>query len=160
MVVGNERPDRGLQLRQRVLGRIGIEDARVRLRDLRERPVRDPFSVRKAPALEDAAGGEPLDQLGEQPRLADSRRAEEGHELRRAFALHPGADSAQDRQFLVASHEWRGQAADTARGRDRLRRGGDRNPGRDRVALALGVHIGAAPVLDAAARSSLRALTD
>jgi len=76
--------NRLVQLSLDFLGRVGLEDSRLRLHHLTEGPKRDPLAVRKRAAVT------PGDEVGErfrmrkqlrdQAALADSRHADDGHE--------------------------------------------------------------------------------
>src|SRR5439155_9000579 len=80
-----------------------------------ERPERDSFAVGEAPALapvdEIRLLVQPLPQLSEEPRLADSRLADEGHEVHRLVAADAGVCLLEQRELRIAPHE-RGGAAD------------------------------------------------
>jgi hypothetical protein len=59
--------DRAAELRERDGRRVGVEDRRERLRNLRERHVPDALAVRGAPAAQEPRVGQPLDQLLHEP---------------------------------------------------------------------------------------------
>src|SRR5205823_1173037 len=139
------------QLGQSDLGRIGVEDARVSLRRLGERPERDPLAVREAAAL-DKTRGKPLDELGEQARLANAGGAEEGDELRCALALGACRNRAEDCELLVSPDQRRAQAGDAAWF---LFAGGYGYPGSDGRALSLRLQRLVLAIRDRAARRRL-----
>ena len=75
--LGRRRPDDG----------VGLDADRDQ--DLDERPVGDPFAVGEAAAAEDVRRvADPLEEVGDEPRLADPGRAEEREEL--ACAVRDG----------------------------------------------------------------------
>ena len=92
-------------------GAVGLQDPGVRLQDLPERPERDPFPVRQAPALapgdqvrELADGGA---QLRHDARLADPRLAHHEDELRRVRGPGLVEHALQDREVDLAPDERR-----------------------------------------------------
>jgi hypothetical protein len=106
------------------LGRIAVSDAELLLDDLAERPVRG------VPVGETPAGAptrlrlllrEPLPQLPGQPRLADTRVAEDRHEVRRAELDGPAVGGAEQLELGVAADEGRPQAAHAAGPHERQR---------------------------------------
>ncbi len=74
-----------LQLLRGSVRGVGLEDPRVRLHDLAERPERDSVAVREAPSLPPMDHLRPVvdvpEQLGAQPALSDPGLADERHEL-------------------------------------------------------------------------------
>ena len=88
-------------------------DPGLRLDDLAERPERDAVAVREAAAV--APGDDllvvrdGLPELGDEPALADSRHADERHELRRAIDADARERTEQERALVVATDERRGR---------------------------------------------------
>ena len=120
--------------------RVGLEDSRLRLHDLRQRPEADAFAVRKraalAPGREVRLGLDRLEELVDEPRLADPRDADEGDELE--LTLRAGAfERVAERVELALAPEERraGLRQVDAEARARL----ERLPDRDRLRLALGL---------------------
>ena len=98
-LVGQQPDDRLVELPDRVGRRIRLEDARLRLHHLAERPEADALAVGQraplTPGDEPVAAVDRSEQLGEQAALADPRNADERHELRRplvAGALERGGE--------------------------------------------------------------------
>ncbi len=160
LVLGDDRLDRGSQLREGDLCWIGVEDAGVSFRRLRERPEGDPLAIREAAALYQARIGKPLDELREQARLADPCGTEERDELRRALALDPRGHGAQDCELVVSPDQRRAQAGDAPRRRFLVTSNGNGHPGGDRLALPLRLESLVLAVRDRAACRRLRPLPD
>src|SRR5262249_20279551 len=80
---GSDHRDELLLRRRRV---VRLEDPGVRLHDLAERPEAHALAVRERPALapvdQVGIGLSDLEQLGDEPALADAGDADERHELR------------------------------------------------------------------------------
>ena len=71
------------ELRERRLGTVVVHDPACRLERLCERPERDAVAVREAASLEgERTVGDPIEELGHQPRLPDACVRYEGHETR------------------------------------------------------------------------------
>ena len=75
-----------VELRCRDVGGIGLEDPRVRLHDLPQRPERDALAVGQAPTLTpgDQVGFvvDVAEEFGDDPALAETWLADDGDELR------------------------------------------------------------------------------
>src|SRR5205085_12092044 len=88
----DEIRDRRAQLLLRDLGVVGLENPRLRLDYLRERPKGDPLAVRQrsslAPKSQDAPTLDELEKLTDEPRLPDARHADDRDELRRRLLTH------------------------------------------------------------------------
>jgi hypothetical protein len=107
----DEIADRSRQLCLGLDGSVRLEDSRLRLHDLAERPERHSLPVRQRTPLS------PEDQLGilvddppqlvDHAALADARHADERHELRLAIAAHALRRVQQEGEFLVASDQRR-----------------------------------------------------
>ena len=101
--VGIVRRQGLLELRLHLLGEVGLEDPALGLDDLAERPEGDPLPVGKAAALTPADESGPLldvrEELGAEAALADSRLADDCHEL--AGALLRGALEGADQERLL-----------------------------------------------------------
>src|SRR5206468_9118501 len=74
---------------------VRLEDAGLRLHHLRERPVADALAVRQRPALppvrHHAAAFDRLEQLADEPALADPGNPDERHQPGRALLARAGA---------------------------------------------------------------------
>ena len=96
--IGIVRGQRSLELRLRLLRRIGLEDAALRLHDLPQRPEGDPVSVREAATLPPGHEPGPLFDVGKElcgeATLSDARLPHDRHELARALlrCTFEGAD--------------------------------------------------------------------
>src|SRR5205823_14760077 len=81
--------DRVVELARRLLLGLALEDPRVRLHHLAERPEGDAVAVRQAapvaPRRERFLLLQAAVQLEDEPALADTRHADQRHELRRAL---------------------------------------------------------------------------
>ncbi len=118
---------------------VGLEDARVCLDDLAERPERDAVAVRWAPALspvdELRPVVDPRAELGEQSRLADAWLACDRDELDLRLTDHALERVLEQTELAVAADERRRRRrfrvdSETARRRQR-------SPGRNGIAFAL-----------------------
>ncbi len=74
------------ELRERLLERVVVGDARSRLDHLRQRPVGDALAVWKAAAAQDARALEPVDELPREAALPHSRLAEDREQVGTAVA--------------------------------------------------------------------------
>ena len=99
-----------LELLGRLARAFGLEDSGLRLDDLPERPERDAFAVRKRAAV--APVDEPelsrldrLEELEDQPALADPGDADERQELRRALARDADERLAEKVELPLAADE-------------------------------------------------------
>ena len=107
---GSERQGR-VQLRLGIVGTVGVKDPAFGLDDLSEGPERDSVSVREAsaPANNDMllALVEPARELGDQPRLAGARLADDGDHvggvLARPFGRWPAGSRSRPRDRRTAS---------------------------------------------------------
>ncbi len=99
----------GAELLLRDRGRIGLEDAGVRLQDLPERPEGDPLPVGQAAALppgrELGAGVDVGEELGDDPALAEPRLTDDRHELDRARRDRLVEDPLEQREVDLAADE-------------------------------------------------------
>ena len=144
------------------LWRVALEDARVRLDDLAERPERDSVAVRETaslpPADELRATVHVAQKLGDLSRLADARLSDDGDELHRAVANSPVEEPGEERSLDVATDE-RGRVRpdDVA---PETRDGSERPSNRDGRALPLGVDRLEFVPLEDPLRRSIRVLAD
>ena len=131
-----------MQALARGLRAVGLEDARLGLDDLGERPEREPGAVRQAPPLAPddrlrALRREAL-ELDEQAGLADTRVADERHCLERPVGASSVEHVSQVREVVVAAEDGRlGAASQLALGSGHER---ERLPRVDGDALALRHH--------------------
>ena len=120
-VVADESLDGLPELLLRLLRTVGLEDPGLRLDHLAERPERHAFAVRKRAAVApvdepEVSGLDRLEELEDEPALADARDADERDELRLAARGSRGRRSrAGALSSCVAADERR--AADAARRR-------------------------------------------
>ena len=145
-----------------VLRRVLLEDARLRLDDLAERPERDPVTVGKAASLapgdELRVGLDDAMQLVDETALADSGDADEGEELRRALVPRSLERVSDDAELALATDEL---GARLVRDVDpEARVGGGRRPHRDRLRLALRLDRRGFVVVDGGARRPVGRLVD
>ena len=131
---------------------VGLEDARLRLDHLRQRPEGDAFAVRQRAAL--APEDEPvrirvdrLRELPDQPALADARHADEGDELRRPLPLD-AREGLEERVELLARARRAAPRRAGATSTPKRARAADRLPHRDRLRLPLRLDRLAVAVLD------------
>ncbi len=160
--LGNDGPNRVCELLGRDLRRIGLEDAGLGLRHLAQRPVGDPLPVgqRATLAPEDQVGIalDGLEELPDQPGLADPRYAHERQELGLALRPHAGQRVDQQVELLLPPDEW---CLDVLGDVDAVSRAGlDRFEDRDRLGLSLGLDRLGLPELDRLLRRSLRSRVD
>ena len=91
--------------------RVRLEDARLGLHDLAERPERDAVAVRQAPSLAPADEIRPavdlLAELPDEPALSDAGLGDDGDELRRRLAQRTRERLAEQRELGVAADEER-----------------------------------------------------
>ena len=156
--IENLSPQRAFDLARR----IGLQDARLCLDHLRERPEGHPLAVRET------AASAPRDELGvvlddgreleDEPRLADPRRADECDELRGVLVPGPGEGIAE-KLHLGGTADERSAAALSRIGADPRARA-DGLPGEDRLCLALGAYRLECQVLDRARGREVRCLAD
>ena len=151
------RNDR-LELQQRSIGGVAVEDPRVALRGLAERPVRDALAVREASTQEEVRAGQLRHELREEAGLPDPGVPVDRHELRCPLPGDPGRERAEDDQLLLPADHVGGEALDAARAGQRDDR--DRLPRRKRGCLSLRLSRSQVPVTDRASRRRLRPLTD
>jgi hypothetical protein len=91
------------QLLDRLLGRVVVGDPGRSLHHLRERTVGDSLAERRAASRQDARPLQPGVELLCEPALADSRIAEDRHELRSAVPDDAVEHVAQQLELLVAA---------------------------------------------------------
>ena len=156
------RGDRRVQLRRRHLRRVRLEDPRLRLDDLPQRPERDPLPIRKAAPLPPAGQLRLRPQIGEQlrdqPALAHPRLADDRDQLHRALLRRPLERPDQKRLLqLPADQRRRVPAGDVGPepGAGRLR-----PPQRQRLRLPLHRHRLERLVLEHPLRRPIGLLTD
>ena len=154
--------DSRLQLRRRHLGRVGLEDARLGLDDLPQRPECDPLPVRQAAPLPPACQlrlrlhiGE---QLRDQPALAHTRLAHHRHQLHRALLRRPLERPDQQRLLQLAADQRR--RVPTSDVGPEASAGRPRPPQRQRLRLPLHHHRSKLLVLEHLARGPVGLLTD
>ncbi len=107
------------------LRRIALQDPEVLLQHLTQRPVRDPVTVRQAPAAAQQRPvripAQPPPELTNQPRLAHSGITDDSDLLRPTGSDDAVIDLLQVRQLASAAHEHRLKTADPAGARQRQR---------------------------------------
>ena len=151
-----------VQLRHRHLGRVGLEDARLRLDDLAQRPERDPLPVGQAaplpPPRQLGLRLQVGEQLCHQPALAHPRLADDRDQLHRALLRRPLERPDQQRLLQLPTDQRRrvlpsdvGPEAGTGRLRP---------PQRQRLRLPLHHHRLELLVLEHPARRPIGLLTD
>src|ERR1051325_75804 len=108
-VIGHEIADEGGEL---LLGRgrlIRLEDARLRLHDLAERLVAQPFAVGQRASLpppdQVRVAVDELEELRDESALADAGDADESDELRRVLAARAVERVAERAEFALAPDE-------------------------------------------------------
>src|SRR5207253_933316 len=88
---------------------VALEDSRLRLNDLGQRPEAAALAVRRAAPLEPAEELRLLlersEELEGEPALADSRYADERDELRLPLLAHAGDRGDEGRQVAVSANE-------------------------------------------------------
>ena len=151
-----------VDLRRDVLRRVLLQNARLRLDDLAERPERDPVTVGKAASLapgdELRVGLDDAIQLVDKPALADSRDADEREELRRALVPRSLERVPDDAELALATDEL---GARLVRDVDpEARVGGGCQPHRDRLRLALRLDRSGVVVVDGGAGRPVGRLVD
>ena len=124
-----------VDLRRDVLRRVLLENARLRLDDLAERPERDPVTVGEAASLaprdELRVGIDDALELVDEPALADPGDTDQREELRRALVTRAFECVPNDAELALAPDELR---AGLVRDVDaESRTGGDCRPHRDRA---------------------------
>ena len=107
--VGERVLDRRVQLLGRLRLGVPLEDARLRLDDLRERPERDAVAVGEAaplaPGDELGVGVDDLRELVDEPALAHPRDGDERDELRDSLVARALEGVAQDDELALAADE-------------------------------------------------------
>ena len=138
---GSAAGKRLLELRLRLLLRVGLEDPALRLDDLAERPERDPVPVGKAaplaPAGETRSLFEVVEELGAEAALARARLADDRHQLAGALLRRPLEGADQERLLELTPDEWRRVGAGDVRAEAGPR--GERAKERERLGLPLDV---------------------
>jgi hypothetical protein len=160
--VGDESGDRLAQLLLRAGGIVRLEDARLRLHHLPERPEADALAVRERAALTPSDQLRPLlqalEQLPDEPALADAGDADERGELRLVLATH-AVDRGEERLQLVRAADER-RASDLAHVDAQASLRLERRPDADRLHLPLGRDLAPIAVRDRALRRTERCLVD
>ena len=153
------------QRRELPLGRVGLvrlEDSRLRLHDLAERPVAQPLPVRERAPLPPPdqllVAVDDLEHLRDEPALADARDADERDELRRELAPRALQRVHERSQLPLTADERRAQAIGDVVAEACARRDG--LPDRDRLGLALGLDGLRLAVLDDIPRRPIRGVSD
>jgi hypothetical protein len=162
--LGAEQVERVVaQLRPRLLGGVGVDDAAFLAQHLAERPEHDAAPVGQAAAGAEGRGDGPRSQLALQlaqdARLAHAGLSDQRHQVRRALQLDPLEDRLESGQLLLAAHQ-RGLARRRAAADRVLRHHRDGLPRRDGLGLALQLERLELLVLDRAARRAHGALAD
>ena len=159
--LGDEPADRLPELLDGVLGRVRLEDSRLRLDHLRERPEGHAVAVRERAAVPpeheaELTGFDRLEELEHEPALADARNSDKGEELRLELTRHSREHLPQQRQLAFASDERRSSGSFDA----------DPSPssqgftGRHRARLPLRRDRLDPPVVDRALCGAIRCLVD
>ncbi len=149
------------QLFGRLLGAVRVEDSRLRLHHLRQRPERDALAVGQRTPVPpedepEVARLDRLEELVDEPALADAGHADQRHELRLPLADHARQRLAQQRQLLLATDQRRAaDALDSDAGP-----GSARLPDRHGLGLALRLHRSCLDEVDRALRCSVGGLVD
>ena len=103
--------DRARELRLDLVVAVRLEDAGLRLHHLAERPVADALAVRQRtslpPVRQLAAALDRLEELADEPALADARDADQRDELRRALLSCPRERADEQLDLALASDELR-----------------------------------------------------
>ncbi len=124
-----------VDLRRDVLRRVLLQDARLRLDDLAERPERDPVAVGEAASLapgdELRVGLDDAIQLVDETALADSGDADEREELRRALVPRSLERVPDDAELALAPDELGARLVRDVDAEARV--GGGRRPDGDRL---------------------------
>ncbi len=154
--------DAASELVRRLLRRVGLEDPRLRLDHLGQRPEGDAFAVGQRAALAPVGQlGLALDHLRElvdETALADPGNADEGDELRRSLRAHTFQRAHEHVDLALAADQ---RSALHLADVDAVARAGlDHLPGGDRLLLALGGDRLALGVVDLLVRGAVRRLVD
>ncbi len=142
-------------------GVVRLEDARLRLHDLPERPVRDALAVGEAAPLPPCRHQvglivEVREELADHPALADARLAEQRHELDGRFARGSRERVLQELELVLPPHERGGRAVMELGAEPAVR--GLRDPDGERLGLALDLHRVERLVVEEVACEPVRAL--
>ena len=139
--LGEEAGEHRVELRSCVALVVRLEDPRLGLDDLPERPERDALAVGQAAAVAPRDDVRPLvergAELGHEPALADPGLADDRDELHGRLALGAEERLEQERALVLAADEW------AVRGGFRLADAApcaDNAPHRDRLGLPLCLH--------------------
>ena len=108
-ILGQQLAARLADLLERQLRRVRVQDPRVALEDLRERPVGDPLAVREAASSDDggAVSLRPQEELRGQPALPHAGVAVDRDEVRPALGRRSAEYRQEQRELLVAPHHRR-----------------------------------------------------
>jgi hypothetical protein len=140
---------------------VRLEDAGLRLRDLAERPVAQALAVRERPALAPPdqlrISVHDLEQLGNEPALADPRDADQGYELRRQLAAASSEGIHEQAELALPADELRAEVLLHVETETGLR--GNSLPDLDRLGLALRLDGIGRAVLDRVARRAVGGLS-
>ena len=146
------------QLAGRLLRRICVIDAGVRLHELAQGPERDAFSVGQTPTLppcdEVVEIVEVVPEIGDEPRLAHSGLTQDRDQLHRGVASTAGVDASQQAALGLPAEERRLARVEHVGAQAPPRT--HRPPDRDGVALALGAKRLQWQVLEYALRCAIR----
>ena len=132
------RRNRRRELALDLLRRVALQDSRLRLDHLPERPEADAVAVRERAALAPASQARRAERRlrcssRDEARLADAGDAQDRDELRRTFGGGPREPLVQGGELPLAADERRAMAREVDAG---LRQRADRLPDPDRRALA------------------------
>ena len=123
----------GAQLRDGLLDGIVVRDPGSHFDHLRDRPVRDAFTVRERAATEDRGALDAGDELPRQPALADPRLRVDREQMGALVADHARERVVQQLELELAGDEARGDARHAVAGLPKPRE----PPGDQRLAEAL-----------------------
>ena len=143
------------------LRRVAVQNPEVLLQHITERPVRDPVTIRQAPATAQQRPpcilGQPPPELTDKPCLAHPGITDDSHQERPAADGHLAVSLLQVRQLAAAADEHRLQAAQPARARQRHR--AHQPAAHHPFGLALRLHRHRADELECAPHGRHRPLT-
>ena len=150
-LVVDDRGHGGAELLGGGVGSVRLEDARLCLHHLAERPEADALPVGERASLAPVANRgrvlvERRPQLEEQAALPDPRRADERHELRRPLTLRARDSVTEELELVGPAHQLRAALEGDVDAEPRPWR--DHFPDRHGLGLALGVHGLGVAVLD------------
>ena len=116
--VGNESGDAGGELLAGFVGRVGFENARLRLHHLGQCPERDAVAVRQrtplTPVEKVRVRFDDAPQFRDEPALADARNADKCHQLRRPVPAHSRERIGEHPKFAGPTHHRPARVRDVA----------------------------------------------